>query len=231
MGSRASMPIDFSPREIIAQAKHQQGLELLEKQQLAGALRLIGESPAQEETCERWNDWAVAQFTAGQLVEAEHGFRYALELDPENRDVAGNLGVLLVECQRENEAIPFLAKALAGAGGTARSGTADVLLTFCRDTVATWLAEFKTQVQEEPIPLEKVPRWPLTKYALRLAQLGALRPALEMIYFNRHFQPADRELIKMRTCIEILLRGEAASSQFGVSIGAVVARGCEGREL
>jgi hypothetical protein len=35
----------------MAQAKHQQGLELLEKQQLAGGLRLLGESLAQEETC------------------------------------------------------------------------------------------------------------------------------------------------------------------------------------
>ncbi len=51
----------------------------------------LGESLAQEETFERWNDWSVAQFTAGQLVEAEPGFRYALELDPENQEVAGNL--------------------------------------------------------------------------------------------------------------------------------------------
>jgi Flp pilus assembly protein TadD len=85
-----------SQSKFIAQAKHQQALELLEKQQLAGALRLLGESLAQEETSERWNDWSVAQFTAGQLVEAEQGFLYALELDPENREVAGNLGVLLI---------------------------------------------------------------------------------------------------------------------------------------
>jgi len=44
----------LSQRQIIAQAKYQQGPELLEKQQLAGALRLLGESLAQEETCERW---------------------------------------------------------------------------------------------------------------------------------------------------------------------------------
>src|SRR6202047_935736 len=117
------MPSELSPRQLIAQAKHQQALELLEKQQLAGALRLLGESLAQEETCERWNDWSVAQFTTGQLVEAEHGFRYALELDRENCEVAGNLGVLLVECQREDEAIPFLASALAGYN--AGSGTAE----------------------------------------------------------------------------------------------------------
>jgi Flp pilus assembly protein TadD len=91
MGLR-SICAALSQRQIIAQAKYQQGLELLEKQQLAGALRLLGESLAQEETCERWNDWSVAQFTAGQLVEAERGFRCALEFDPGNQEVAGNLG-------------------------------------------------------------------------------------------------------------------------------------------
>ena len=75
-----------------------------------GSALPAGRVSRQEETCERWNDWAAAQFTAGQLTEAEHAFRYALELDPENREVSGNLGVLLVECQRENEAIPFLAR-------------------------------------------------------------------------------------------------------------------------
>jgi hypothetical protein len=57
-----------------------------------------------------------------------------------------------VECQRENEAIPFLANSLAG------GGTSDVLLTVCRDTVAGWLAEFTTQLQGKPVPLEKIPR-------------------------------------------------------------------------
>jgi Reversibly glycosylated polypeptide len=143
---------ELSPRQLMAQAKHQQGLELLEKQQLAGALRLLGESLAQEETCERRNDWGIAQFTAGQLIEAEHAFRYALELEPENREVSGNLGVLLVECQRENEAFPFLPSALAGGG--AGSGTSDVLLTVCRDTVAAWLAEFKKQLQDFLISID-----------------------------------------------------------------------------
>jgi tetratricopeptide (TPR) repeat protein len=200
-----------SLRQVIAQAKYQQALELLEKQQLAGALRLLGESLAQEETCERWNDWAVAQFSAGQLVDAEHGFRYALELNPDNQEVAGNLGVLLIESERENEAIPFLERAI-GAGGTrAAAGTADVLLTVCRDTVATWLTDFKTQLTQTPVPLNQAPRWPLTKYALRLAQLGELDNALEMILFNRHFHPADVELIKLQACVELLLKRQASS--------------------
>lgn len=219
---------ESSPRQLVAQAKHQQGLELLEKQQLAGALRLLGESLAQEETCERWNDWSVAQFTAGQLVEAEHGFRYALELDGDHREIAGNLGVLLVECQRENEAIPFLASALAGGG--AGAGTAEVLLTVCRDTVATWLAEFQKQLREKPVSLEHIPRWPLTKYALRLAQSGELAAALEMVWFNRHFHPADLELVKMRACLEMLLQVESASSKPAVPASVMVTKGGESDE-
>src|SRR6202041_1077707 len=106
-----SMSAEPTQRTELARAKHQQALELTDKQQLPGALRLFGEALAQEETCERWNDWAVAQFTRNQFVGAEQGFRYALELDPGNLEVAGNLGVLLVECEREHEAISLLARA------------------------------------------------------------------------------------------------------------------------
>ena len=88
------MSAEPTQRTELARAKHQQALELMDKQQLPGALRLFGEALAQEETCDRWNDWAVAQFTRNQFAEAEQGFRYALELDPANLEVAGNLGVV-----------------------------------------------------------------------------------------------------------------------------------------
>ncbi len=203
------MSTEPNPRSLVARAKHQQALELMDKQHLDGALRLLGEALAQEETCERWNDWAVAQFTRSQFTEAEHGFRYAHELDPENLEVAGNLGVLLVECEREHEAIPFLARAAASETLSARGSTAEVLLTISQDTVATWLAEFKTQLAAPPMPLDEIPRWPLTKYALRLAQLGELHHALEMVVYNRHFQPVDAELIHMEASLESLLADAA----------------------
>ena len=213
-----------SQSKFIAQAKHRQALELIEKQQLAGALRLLGESLAQEETSERWNDWSVVQFTAGQFVEAEQGFLYALELDPENREVAGNLGVLLIECEREHEAIPFLERAVGASDAIAGSGTADVLLTMCRDTVATWLAEFQIQLRQTPLPLEQIPRWPLTKYAFRLAQLGESHAALEMVLYNRHFHISDVELIRMQACIEILYRDDALGPQVSPAIETVRAK-------
>jgi tetratricopeptide (TPR) repeat protein len=206
------MSVEPSQSKFIAQAKHRQALELIEKQQLAGALRLLGESLAQEETSERWNDWSVVQFTAGQFVEAEQGFLYALELDPENREVAGNLGVLLIECEREHEAIPFLEHAVGAGDAITGSATADALLTVCRDTVATWLAEFEIQLRQTPLPLEQIPRWPLTKYAFRLAQLGESHAALEMVLYNRHFHMSDVELIRMQACIEMLHRHDCMES-------------------
>jgi tetratricopeptide (TPR) repeat protein len=79
------MNLEATKRAELARAKHQQALELMDKQHLDGALRLFGEALAQEETCGRWNDWAVAQFTRNQFADAEQGFRYALELDPSQR--------------------------------------------------------------------------------------------------------------------------------------------------
>lgn len=204
------MGAELGQRSELARAKHQQALELLDKQQLDGALRLFGEALAQEETCERWNDWAVAQFTRSQLAEAEQGFRYALELDPANLEVAGNLGVLLVECEREHEAIPFLTRAasIENAAASIRS-TAEVLVTIGRDTVATWRAEFEKQLRETPLPLDEIPRWPLAKYALRLAQCGEFENALEMVKYNRHFQPADAELIRMEAPLHAMVAERA----------------------
>ena len=170
-----------------------------------GALRLFGEALAQEETCERWNDWAVAQFSRNQFAEAEQGFRYALDLDAGNFEVAGNLGVLLVEREREHEAIPYLALAasLANSAASSRS-TAEVLLTVSRDTLATWRAEFEKQLREPTVRLQDIPRWPLAKYAFRLAQLGECENALEMVQYNRHFQPADMELIRMEAALQAI---------------------------
>jgi Flp pilus assembly protein TadD len=88
-----------------ARAKYQAGLDLLNRGEYTEALRLLGEALAKEETCERWNDWAAGMFAAGQAIEAEHGFRRALELTPEDRQAAENLGVLLVRQKRIAEAI------------------------------------------------------------------------------------------------------------------------------
>lgn len=200
------MSAEQTRRAELARAKHQQALELMDKQHWNGALRLFGEALAQEETSERWNDWAVAQFTRNQFAEAEEGFRYAIELDPENLEVAGNLGVLLVECEREHEAIPFLEQAASASNSVASSrSTAEVLLAISRDTVATWRAEFEKQLREPWVEISEIPRWPLSKYSLRLARLGEFENALEMVTYNRHFQPADMELIRIEAVLQAIV--------------------------
>jgi Tfp pilus assembly protein PilF len=210
------MSLEPTQRAELARAKHQQALELMDKQQLPGALRLFGEALAQDETCDRWNDWAVAQFTRNQFAEAEQGFRYALELDPGNLEVAGNLGVLLVECEREHEAIPFLARAASAENSAPSSrSTAEVLAAISRDTVSTWRAEFQKQLRDVPADLGEIPRWPLGKYAKRLAQLGECENALEMVRYNRHFQPADMELIRMEASLQAMVAERAEHEQRG----------------
>lgn len=216
------MGLEPTQRAELARKKHQQAVELMDKQQLDGALRLLGEALAQEETCERWNDWAVAQFTRSQFSEAEHGFRYALELDAGNLEVAGNLGVLLVECEREYEAIPFLASAASSENAAASSrSTAEVLATISRDTVANWRAEFEKRVRETPAPLDEIPRWPLAKHAMRLAQLGEFESALEMVRYNRHFQPAETELIRIEASLLAVVAEKTARPRRGHGTTAV----------
>jgi tetratricopeptide (TPR) repeat protein len=211
------MNLEATRRAELARAKHQQALELMDKQNLDGALRLFGEALAQEETCERWNDWAVAQFTRNQFAEAEQGFRYALELDTEHLEVAGNLGVLLVECEREHEAIPLLELAASTANSAASSrSTAEVLLTISRDTVSKWRAEFEAQLREVAAEIAEIPRWPLGKYALRLAQLGEFENALEMVTYNRHFQPADVELIRIEPVLRAMVAEAAECARRGL---------------
>jgi FkbM family methyltransferase len=71
----------------------------------------------EEQSSERWNDWATAKFLAGQPVDAEGGYRRALELAPDNVSAVSNLGALLAGQGRYFEAVPLLEFALERGGG------------------------------------------------------------------------------------------------------------------
>jgi Tfp pilus assembly protein PilF len=79
----------------------QQGLCEHAVNQLDGVLR-------EEETGERWSDWATAQFAQSHFAEAERGFRWAMELDPDLTEAAVNFGAMLVSLSRWKEAIALL---------------------------------------------------------------------------------------------------------------------------
>jgi tetratricopeptide (TPR) repeat protein len=95
------------------ESSYQTGLKLFEEGQYEGAVREFDRALGQEETSERWNDWATVQATLNQAKEAEQGFRRALEIDPTNAQAAANLGGLLFKLERYEEARGFLQMSLA----------------------------------------------------------------------------------------------------------------------
>ena len=71
-------------------------------------IQLLETAIAGGETCELWNDWATLHCGAGNLREAERGYRRAIELDPSERQPAVNLGLLLFAQGRLADAMPLL---------------------------------------------------------------------------------------------------------------------------
>ncbi|HLJ24574.1 MAG TPA: tetratricopeptide repeat protein [Candidatus Acidoferrales bacterium] len=66
----------------------------------------------EEETAERWSDWATAHFALSHFTEAERGFRRALQLNPDLPDAAVNFGTMLASLHRWQEAIDTLERSL-----------------------------------------------------------------------------------------------------------------------
>jgi Tfp pilus assembly protein PilF len=97
------------------------------RQEFDRAAVLLGECLLQEQTSERWNDWATARFFAGRSVEAEGGYRRALEMSSQNAQAAENLGALLASQGRGDEAIPFLETAISLAVGKASPALTQLL--------------------------------------------------------------------------------------------------------
>jgi Flp pilus assembly protein TadD len=94
--------------------KHQQAVQHFRDGRLEEALHLLGEAIAEDETSERWNDWAAIQLAARNMTDAEKGLRRALQLQPENLQAAANLGAVLATLGKIEEAIPLLERGLPG---------------------------------------------------------------------------------------------------------------------
>jgi len=95
-----------------AKAQHEYAVYLYEQRFYEDAVRQLDEVLRDEETGERWSDWAMAQFALRRFPEAERGFRRALELSPELADAAVNFGAMLGSQSRWTEAIAMLERAL-----------------------------------------------------------------------------------------------------------------------
>ena len=206
-----------------AEFQHREGVELLSGGRVREALHFLGEALAREETWERWNDWAAAAFLAGDENEAEHGFRRALELAPGDQQVAENLGTMLAQQGRLGEALPLLKAAVRAFEGESQNGgprqQTAAMLEDCRRKMLGWFREFEQAMTAKPEPVEQIPRWPLARYALRLAQLGEVEDALEMVRFNRHFQTREATLVKLQACLEAIQ--EPGKLKLGATRGSV----------
>ena len=90
-----------------------------------------------------------------RLPEAEASYREALELAPDRADILANLGYVLLQENRAQEALPFIEKAatLSPHDITARINLAATLssvgdLTRAREVVETALRDFPTAARE-----------------------------------------------------------------------------------
>lgn len=91
-----------------AEAQHEYAVYLFERGLYADVVTHLDEVLREEETGERWSDWATAQFALSHFAEAERGFRRALELAPDMPDAAVNFGAMLAGLSRWAEAIDML---------------------------------------------------------------------------------------------------------------------------
>jgi Tfp pilus assembly protein PilF len=95
-----------------------EAVQCFERKEFDKAAALLGECLLEEQTSERWNDWATARFFAGRSAEAEGGYRRALDMNSQSAQAAENLGTLLAGQGRGEEAIPFLETAISLTGKT-----------------------------------------------------------------------------------------------------------------
>jgi len=116
---RGENPMPDRVVTLASDERYRQATLLAEQGQYGEALPLIEEALGEEETGERWSDWGAVQRALGNRENAERGFRKALELDPKLATAATNLGVLLFEAGKLEEAAPFLKQAHQSANGEA----------------------------------------------------------------------------------------------------------------
>jgi tetratricopeptide (TPR) repeat protein len=116
-------------------AQHDYAVYLFNQGFYGDTVKQLDEVLREEETGERWSDWATAQFGLNQFAEAERGFRRALELNPELLEAAVNFGVMLTSQSRWAEAVELFERALPRLEAEGR-GIVNGLLEQCRAQLA-----------------------------------------------------------------------------------------------
>ncbi len=114
---------------------HGQAVELFQNGDYERAAQLLAKALLEKQTSERWNEWATAKFLAGHPVEAEGGYRRALDMEPQNAQAITNLGSLVAGQGRYTEAVPLLEYAVDHANGVEKE-TVKKLLDECKASIA-----------------------------------------------------------------------------------------------
>lgn len=120
---------------MVAKAQHEYAVYLFQQGFYADVVTHLDEVLREEETGERWSDWATAQSALSHFAEAERGFRRALELAPELPEAAVNFGTMLAVQGRWAEAIVTLEGALPKLDPHGRASVG-ALASQCREKLA-----------------------------------------------------------------------------------------------
>lgn len=104
-----------------AKTQYEYAIYLFQQGFYEDAVSHLEEVLREEETAERWSDWATAHFALSHFAEAERGFRRALQLNPDLPDAAVSFGTMLASLHRWQEAIDMLEKVLPNLEPAART--------------------------------------------------------------------------------------------------------------
>lgn len=115
-----------------AKTQYEYAVYLFRQGFYADAVSHLDEVLREEESAERWSDWATAQFALSHFPEAERGFRRALELNPDLPEARVNYGAMLVGLGRWREAIAMLEGALPNLEPGGRASV-EALAQQCRE--------------------------------------------------------------------------------------------------
>lgn len=180
---------------------HAQAVKKYEAGRWEEAARLLSEALREDETSEAWSDWASVQYRLGRKEEAEAGYRAALGANAQDAQAATNLGVLLIEQGRKEEAAGLLERGRNGLEGEQRAG------------VERWLQEArKSGAPRAEAELERFlwryePEDPnsrayfqthLKRYVATLALLPDAKPGDRLLELGAAFHHLTPALIRMK---------------------------------
>lgn len=134
-----------------AGGKHERALALYAEGQFESAVELLRQALLEAPSSEIANDMGAAELACGRREQALSQFFLANSLDPENVEVAANLGILLAHMERLREAIPYLQNAGSQAKDPDQRKTLSTLLAKCGQKLADRVLHESRNVHQDNV--------------------------------------------------------------------------------